>query len=279
MSIFRKASESEAVRPLPNVVANAFFDTASVSFEDEFAGLLKEASSDRSIYENRLKEFNKVASKSHEFEAPQPAKYNNDKYSDMPGGIRRAGYGQRFQDEQSELFSSDRVRNPQFDNNKYAESMLNNGLSIWDAEFDDLQNAFEQSQKMHDSAFDRKTAAEKKASAHKKWESSQIGKIREAKVLPYRGLGVSRLANEQPVRHGDFGSVNDFYADAQDSIREMSREASKNRKAKISRKGVDPAEARSQWENKESIAARTMKSLEQSSLLARFAEGISLDDK
>jgi hypothetical protein len=279
MSIFRKASESETVRPLPKVVANAFFDKIPVDVEDEFASLLKEASSDRSIYENRIKEFNKVASKSYDFEATQPAIYNSDRYSDMPGGIRRAGFGQRFQDEQSELFSSDKIRNPQFDNNKYAESMLNNGLSIWDVEFDDLQNAFEQSQKMDDSAFDRRTAVDKKVSAHKNWEASQIGKIREAKVLPYRGMGVSRLANEQPIRHGDFGSVNDFYSDAHDAIREMSREASKNRKSKISRKGIDPAEARSQWENKESIAARTMRSLEQSSLLARFAEGISLDEQ
>jgi hypothetical protein len=278
MSIFRKASESESVRPLPAVVADAFFDRDYSDAEDEFAESIREASANRHIYEKRLKEFNTSSKNTHEFEEPKPAIYNNNRYSDVPGGIRRAGFGQRFDDEKSELFASEKIRNPKFDNNKHAESMMSNGLSIWDAEFDELQKAFEQSQKTSDSIVERRTAAEKKASAHKAWESSQIGKIRQAKVLPYRGLGLTRLANEQPIGHGDFGSVNDFYAEAHDSIREMSREAAKDRRSKISRKGVDPQEARSQWENKEAIAARTMKSLDQSSLLARFAEGISLDE-
>jgi hypothetical protein len=47
----------------------------------------------------------------------------------------------------------------------------------------------------------------------------------------------------------------------------------------IERQGFNPEEARSQWENKESIAARTMESLEKTSLLAKFAQGISIDDK
>ena len=90
-------------------------------------------------------------------------------------------------------------------------------------------------------------------------------------------MGVSRLANEMPIHHGNFNSVGDFYAEAQDSIRNMSKTANSERKSGIQRKGVDPNERREQGENKEAIAARTMKSLESSSLLVRMAEGLDIE--
>jgi hypothetical protein len=272
MSIFRKASE---LNNLPNSVSDALFENHDISFTDEFEGLLREASSNKSVYENRLKNFKEAGLLKHEFEAPKPALYE-----ESNGGIRRAGYGQRFAGEKSELFNQDSIRSINFDNNRYAENLLDNGFSIWETEFDELTSAFEQSQRQHDSMFDRRTAAEKKAIAHKNWEREQSSQIRKANVLPYRGLGVARLANESPIHHGNFNTFDEFYADTQDSIREMIRESNSTRKAKISRKGVDPAEKLDQWQNKEAIAARTMKALENSSLIARFADSIgeSIDD-
>jgi hypothetical protein len=272
MSIFRKASDLNAI---PDAISNAYFDNNDIEVADEFSSLFKEASdvNTKSVYENRLKSFKKAQAESHEFAQPAPAVYSESK-----DGIRRIGHGQRFPGEHSELFGSEQLRSINYDNNKYAENLLNNGFSIWEPEFDELQDAFSASQKQSDAIFERRSAAEKKALNHKAWEKENLNTIRKANVLPYRGLGISRLANEQPIHHGDFNSVNDFYADAQDSIREMIKESNTERKAKISRKGVDPMQKRSEWENKESIAARTMESLQNSSFLAEFAEGISLDD-
>jgi hypothetical protein len=271
MGIFRKASELEK---LPTSISDALFDNNEIRIADEFESLIKEASSvnNKSVYENRLKSFREAQGKVVEWEKPEPARYE-----DLPGGIRRAGYGQRFSGEHSEMFGSEQIRSISFDNNKYAESLLNNGFSIWEPEFDELQDAFDESQRQSNAIFDRRTAAEKKAIAHRNWEQEQSSQIRKSNVLPYRGLGVSRLANEMPIHHGNFNSVGDFYAEAQDSIRNMSKTANSERKSGIQRKGVDPNERREQWENKEAIAARTMKSLESSSLLVRMAEGLDIE--
>jgi hypothetical protein len=269
MSIFRKASE---LNNLPTSVSGALFENHDINFPDEFEGLLKEASSNKSVYENRLKSFREAGLIKHEFEAPAPAVYQEGQ-----GGIRRAGFGKRLDGEKSELFGEDAVRSINHNTNKYAENLLDNGFSIWEPTFDDIQDAFEQSQKQSDSVFDRKSAAEKKSVAHNNWEKEQTNQIRKANVLPYRGLGVCRLANETPIHHGDFGTFDEFYANTSDSIRDMVRESNSARKAKISRKGVDPAERINQWQNKEAIAARTMEALENNSLMAKFADSIGVE--
>lgn len=270
MSIFRKASE---LNNLPDSVNNALFDQHDFSISDDFEGLLKEAGANKMVYENRVKGFKQAEKAGHDFEKVGPAKY-----AEAEGGIRRSAYGKRFSDENSELFGSEKIRSIGHDNNKYAESLLSNGFSIWEPEFDELEAEFKKSQDIANAAFDRRTAAEKKASAHKAWEYSQASQIRKANVLPYRGLGVSRLSNEQPIHHGDISSVNDFYAEAHDEIKNMSREANSERKAGIKRKGVDPADRINEWQNKEAIAARTMRGIENSEFLTRFAEGINLDE-
>jgi len=271
MSIFRKAYELDS---LPVSVSDALFENNHITIEDEFEHLIREASSaqNKAVYDSRLKNFKEGQASVKDFEKPQPARY-----AEVEGGIRRAGYGQRFNNEHSELFGQEKIRSLSFDNNKYAENLLNNGFSIWEPEFDELENAFNESQEQQNAIFDRRTAAEKKAVAHTNWEAEQSSKIRKTNILPYRGLGISRLANETPIHHGDFNSVNDFYAEAHDSIREMSRAANSERKTSITRKGIDPNERRDQWENKEAIAARTMKSLESSSLLVKFAEGLEIE--
>lgn len=272
MAIFRKASELSSI---PNVVNNAYFESNEIEIQDDFSDILKEAADlkNKSVYASRVKNFKESSANEYQFTPAEPAIYN-----DLQGGIRRAGYGQRFQGENSPMFGQESVRSIEFDNNKYAESLLNNGFSIWEPEFDDLADAFEASQKQHDAIFDRRTAAEKKAAAHTAWEKEQIGQIRQSKVLPYRGLGVSRLANELPIDHGRLNTVDEFRGEVQDSIREMIKESNATRKAKISRQGASPEERRSQWENKEAIQARTMQSLENQSFIAKFAEGIMLDD-
>jgi len=272
MSIFRKASD---LNQIPQTVTKAIFDDTDYAAVDDFESLIKEASSNRHVYEQRVKGFEKAQteSKGYEFKKPEPSRY-----ADLPGGIRRAGYGQRFENEQSPQFAGqDAVRSIAHDNNKYAENLLNNGFSIWDTEFDELENAFDQSQQIHNQQFDRRTAAEKKASAHRAWESEQKSQIRKADVLPYRGLGVCRHANET-IGEQKFGTLDDFYAETHDSIRDLIRESNNDRKGKITRKGVDPRERREQWENKESIAVRTANSLMNSSFLAKFADQISLDE-
>lgn len=272
MSIFRKASDLNSI---PKAINNAYFDDVDFNSVDEFDSLLKEASevANKTTYANRVKNYTETQSKNHEFQKPEPARY-----AEIEGGIRRAGYGQRFNDEYSETFGAEKIRSIQFDNNKYAESLLNNGLSIWEPEFDEIQSAFSESQKQSDEIFDRKSLAEKRVASNNSWQAEQLQNIRKANVLPYRGLGISRLANETPIHHGNFNSVNDFYAEAQDSIRGMIKESNANRKAQIERKGIDPEERRSQWENKESISARTMESLSKSSFLSKFAEDLSLND-
>ena len=187
--------------------------------------------------------------------------------------------GRRFDDEKSEMFGvQDHIRSINYDNTKTAENIANNGFSIWEPEFDELEAAFKQSQETESAKFVRRSAAEKQALANKSWEYQQLNQIRQAKVLPYRGLGISRLASEQPIQHGKIGSVNEFYAEAQDSIRDMIRQSNDERKSKIQRQGVDPTERRSEWENKEAIAARTMEALNNTSFLANFAEAIHLND-
>ena len=93
-------------------------------------------------------------------------------------------------------------------------------------------------------------------------------------------FGLSENTLGALLHNGNFNTFDDFYADAQDAMREMVRESNSTRKAKISRKGVDPSERIDQWQNKEAIAARTMKALENSSIIAKFADsiGVELDD-
>ena len=263
MSIFRKAEELSSV---PKSINDALFDDHQIVIADEFDSLIKEASDNRSVYENRLKSF-KQAQQNHDFEKPLPAKY-----AESTGGIRRSGYGELFPGEKS-IYGSEHVRDINLDNDRYAQ----NGLSIWEPEFDELESAFKQSQQKTDDVFNSRIAAEKKAVAHANWEKEQSSQIRKSNVLPYRGLGVSRIASEKPLDHGRFDSADDFYAEVNDNIRDMIRESNSDRKTKISRKGVDPKERRDLWENKEAISARTMSSLQNSSFLADFAEKFSED--
>lgn len=271
MSIFRKASENEK---LPGFIDTAFFDNSKkVEIEDEFGQLLKEASSNKSIYEDRLNSFKKNPPKEQEVNIPQPVRY-----SDVNDGIRRSSYGQKFHDETSEYFrSSENIRSTQYDNSNYAQ----NGFSIWEPEFDELQNAFLESQKQSDEIYDRRTAMEKKAAEHKNWESKNINSIRKANVLPYRGLGIKRLANDVQVDHNKLNNVNEFYAEAHDSIREMTKAANRDRKAKLSRNGSDINDsARTEAEIKEAISARTMEALQSNSqFLIDFAEKITINER
>lgn len=271
MSIFKRANESETQKPLTKTVTSAFFEDDRFKLDDEFEALLKEASDNSSVYENRVKSFKVAQAKektSYEFSRPEPAIYDSGK-----GGIRRAGYGQIFEDETQSQFSNEKIRSIQYDNERYAE----NGFSIWEPEFDAIQQGFENSQRTSDQIYDRRTSAEMKAARHQAWEKEQMNTIRQAKVLPYRGLGVSRLANEKPLNHGNFGSADEYYAEMQDSIRDMVRASNNERKTKIQRQGADPKERREAWENKEAIAARTMDSMQNSSFLAQFADSFELE--
>jgi hypothetical protein len=275
MSIFRKASE---LNDVPASVTNAFFEKkSSFDMPDEFEGLFKEASSssNKSVYENRLKEFQKLQKESHEFTKPEPTRYAESAKYETVNGIRRASYGQRFSDEESNLFVSDKIRSINYDNNRYASNdAYQNGFSIWEPEFDTLQQGFEDGQRMDNKRYDRVSVAEKQAAKQKSWEQDKVSSIRQAKVLPYRGLGITRIANEQPLNHGDFGSVNEFAATAHDTLVEMTRQANRERKASISRQGFDPDEAKNT--EKEAVQARTMKALNNASWLSRFAEEIDV---
>ena len=270
MSIFKRASESEPVTPLPKVVTSAFFDDNKFKLDDEFEALLKEASDNSSVYENRVKSFKVAQNKgksAHEFVKPEPAMYDPNL-----GGIRRAGYGQIFEDESQNSSYNDKILSTRYDSERYAE----NGFSIWEPEFDTLQQGFENSQRASDQIYDRRTTAEIKAAKNQAWEREHLESIRKAKVLPYRGLGVSRLANEKPLNHNEFGSSDEYYAAMQDNVREMVRQSNNERKTKIQRQGADPKERREAWENKEAIAARTMESMQNSSFLAEFADSFEL---
>jgi|688.fasta_scaffold76614_2 hypothetical protein len=262
MSIFKKASDLEKI---PTSISNALFDDHTLKLEDEFESLIREASANKAEYEKRVKSF-KVAEKGHEFQKPEPALYTNGKE-----GIRRAGFGKRYNDESSELNPHD-VRSTEHHQSKYAENLLANGLSIWDAEFDEVQSAFDESQKRHDQIFDRKVAAQKKLESHMQWEKEQSSQIRKSNVLPYRGLGITRLANEQPLHHDNFNSVDEFYAQAKDDLRDLVRKSNEERRTSISRQGISPEEKLEMWDVKEAIAARTMASLEKTSLITKFAE-------
>lgn len=265
MSIFKRANETETNKP-SKVVTSAFFESQDFSVGDEFEALLKEASTHKSTYDNRVKNFKTAksqATKEYQFEKPEPAFYDP-----SLGGIRRAGYGQAFEDEIAMSQNLENIRS--------AEYGAQESFSIWDPEFDALQSGFETGQRMDDQIFERRSAAEMKMAKNRAWEKEKMQTIREAKVLPYRGLGVSRLANEKPLHHGDFNSADEFYAQAHDDIREMVRSANDERRTKIQRNGVDPKERRDAWENKEAIAARTMKSLNDSSFLAQFADSFEL---
>lgn len=259
MSIFKKASELEQI---PKFINKGVFGEKESAL-DEFDSLIKEAQANKSIYENRLKEFNKSQSQIYNFEKPEPLKY----YS-SEGGIRRIGYGEVFADEKP---NKEQIR--QFDNNKYAN------LSIWNPEFDEITEALNESQIQHDAMFDQRTAREKKAAQHNQWELNQMNSIRKSKILPYRGLNINRLPDEKPLNHGKFNSKNEFYGEAQDEIINMIRNSNKERKGSIQRKGYDPEEKKSQWENKAAIEARTMASQCNSSFLMKFAEELALDDQ
>ena len=270
MSIFKKAEESAK---LPSFVNNAFFDDSKIEVKDEFDSLLKEANSNKFVYENRVNGFKKSASEMPEFNVPTPALY-----SDSVDGIKRSSYGRHFYDEPS-LNTPDKVRSLQYDGTRKAESHMQNGFSIWEPEFDDIQNAFMASQEQTNQIFDRRTMMEKKLANKNKWEADQLNSIRKSNVLPYRGLGVARLANDVQVDHNKINNLGDFYAEANDAIREMTRAANRDRKAKLSRNGYDPEDNINSANKKEFIEARTMAALSNNSeFLLKFAEEISLDD-
>lgn len=267
MSIFKKASE---LNKLPDSVSNAYFDQPK-NDQDEFEELLKSASSNKGTYESRINGFKKTASTSHDFTPPQQANY-----SEIEGGIRRAGYGKRFGDEASELFGQEKIRSLAHDVNQAAS-----GLSIWDPEFDVLQEGFKVSQDQQDSIFDRRTMMEKRVQSNNDWqkEARENVSLRKTNILPHRGLGVVRTSNEMPIHHNNFNSVDEFYADAQDGIRGLVKKSNEERKSLITRQGVSPEERREMWENKESVAARTMDALNDSSFLNKFTQGMSTLDE
>lgn len=259
MSIFKKASDLSG---LPNAVENAFFkDDVKVSSHDEFAELMEEASANRTAYSNRVDQFVKNKPQESPFSKPEPALYSQSGI----GGIQRADYGQRFAGEKSNLFVSDQIRQ--------ASKLTNNKeLSIWDPEFDVLQEELDKTMKVSSAKYDREEMIAKKSI--KPWEKEQIQQIRSSNVLPYRGLGITRTGNETPLHHGDFGSVNEFYAEAQDNIRNMIKESNRDRKSMIERQGFAPEET---LNDKTSIEARTKESMENTSFLAKFAESIIED--
>jgi len=262
MSIFKKASE---LNQLPGFVNDALFENTEIKLADEFESLIKEANSSKGVYSQRVNEFKKTQTKSYDFfETNQYAS----EYENGKPGIRRAGYGKRFDDEVSSMSNStESLRNL-----NSIKTSANNNLSIWDPEFDMLQNAFETSQDIEFS--NKRTAMAKKDTNKAQWESEQLQSIRKAKVLPHRGLGITRTGNEMPLNSEKFNNLSEFYAEAQDSIREMIRESNRDRKSKIERKGVSPEEAKSQWENKENVRARTLENLSKASFLEDFAEKI-----
>jgi hypothetical protein len=257
MSVFRKASE---LNNLPGFINEALFENSEIKMADEFEKLLKEASSSKGVYAQRVNDFKKSSSQSYDFSKPEPAIYDNGK-----PGIRRAGYGQKFNDEVSSMFNSaDKLRD--------AKTAHTQELSIWEPEFDLIKNAFDDSQEVEFS--NKRTSIAKRDSSKQQWESEKLNSIRKAKVLPYRGLGITRTGNELPSNSEKFGNLDSFYAEAQDSIREMIRESNRQRKSGIERQGMSPEEARSQWENKEAIQARTLKNMSKASFLEGFAEKI-----
>ena len=256
MSIFKKASE---LNNLPGFINEALFENSEIKMADEFESLLKEASASKGVYAQRVNDFKKNTTQSYEFEKPEPAIYDNGK-----PGIRRAGYGQKFNDEKSMFNSSDKLRE--------LKTAQTQELSIWDPEFDVIKNAFDDSQEVEFS--NKRTSMAKRDSNKQQWESEKLNSIRKAKVLPYRGLGVTRTGNELPSDSERFGNLDAFYADAQDSIREMIRESNRQRKSGIERQGLSPEEARSQWENKEAVQARTLSNMSKASFLKGFAEKI-----
>lgn len=260
MSIFKKASE---LNKLPGAVENAYFDNTKIEEADEFEELLKTASSKKSTYDSRVTGFKKTASSNpYEFSQPKPANY-----SEAEGGITRVGYGKRFNDEKSEMFGQEPLKS-------FAS---NQGLSIWDPEFDVLKDGFSESQDQDDSIFDRRTMFEKKAAAKQQWESEAKSNIRKQNILPHRGLGIVRTSNDMPIHHNNINSVNEFYAEAQDGIRGLIKKSNEERKAQISRQGVSPEEARAMWE-KEAVAARTMEAMQNNSFLDKFAQGFTFDE-
>lgn len=271
MGIFRKASDLEQI---PDSVKQAYFNNFETEIKDEFEGLLKEASANKNVYQSRLKAFNENSKEAYNFEKPAPARY-----SELEGGIRRVGEGKKFKDEESPFFN-DRLRNINFDNDRYAENLLYSGASIFEPDFETLKDAFDESQKVDDKMFDRRTLAEKRASNHSAWEFEQSRNLRQAKVLPYRDYAIKRTGNETGSANNEFNSVNEFLAHSHDAIRQMSIEANNSRKKGIERQGYDPEEARYQWQNMESIEARTMRALQNNSpLLMQLAEKISLSNE
>jgi hypothetical protein len=267
MSIFKKASD---LNQIPGIINDALFDKPEIQLADEFENLFKEANSSKGVYAQRVNDFKKTQTKTSYdfFETNQ----SESKYENGKPGIRRAGYGKRFDDEVSSMFhSTDTIRD--LNSLKTAQ---NHELTIWDPEFDLLQNAFESSQDVEFS--NKRTAMAKKESNKTKWENEHLQSIRKAKVLPHRGLGITRTGNEMPLHSEKFNNLSEFYAEAQDSIREMIRESNRQRKSSIERQGYSPEEAKSQWETKENVRARTLKNLSKASFLERFAEKIQGHD-
>lgn len=260
MSIFKKASDGQET---PNFVLDAFFDTKKSADTDDFASLIEEASKSSSVYHNRVKEAQK-SDNSWEFTKPEVARYG-----DQPGGVRRVDYGEIYLDEYTKM-SKDKNRTI-IDNTRVAGN-----LSIWEPEFDEIQDAFMESQDTEYNMRSKRSAAEKKADSHNSWEKNNLNAIRQTKVLPYRGIGVSRIGNEMPSTHGRLNSRNEFLAETNDSVRELIRESNRDRKNKISRNGENPEDTRSNLEIKEAIAERTSNSVRKTSFLSEFADTINL---
>jgi hypothetical protein len=266
MSIFRKASE---LNKLPESVTNAYFESNEAVAKDEFEEILKTASSNQSVYQQRVDGFKKTASKDYKFEKPQPTNYEH-----LEGGIRRVGYGKRFDNENSEMFGQNQIRSLASNDFNPDQSEL----SIWDPEFDVLQSGFEEGQKVHDSIYDRRTMAEKKAQSNRDWEREASASIRKSNVLPHRGLGIVRTSNEQPIHHNNLNTFDEFYAETHDNLRGLTKKSNEERKAQISRQGYSPEEKRDMWQNKEALEVRTIESMARNSFLEKFSQGYTLDE-
>lgn len=261
MSIFKKASDGQET---PNFILDAFFESKKTAGADDFASLIEEASKSSEIYHNRIKEAQK-SSNSWEFTKPEVARYG-----EQAGGVRRVDYGEIYSDEYTKM--SKEQNRTIIDNTRVAGN-----LSIWEPEFDEIQNAFMESQETEYDMKSRRSAAEKKADNHNSWEKSNLNDIRKTKVLPYRGIGISRIGNEMPSTHGRLNSRNEFIAETNDSVRELIKESNRDRKNKISRNGDNPEDMKNNFAIKEAIEERTTNSVRKTSFLSEFADTINLN--
>lgn len=251
MGIFRPASE---LNKTSSTIQKAFFkDELTVEDKDAFEGLSKEAALSLEVYANRLKSFKKKAEASVDIDtsANKPMLYNENSF----GTVRRVDYGTNFKKESSEL----NAKNLLLDMDNLGE------LSIWSPEFQELRLAFKESSDASNTRYDRVLKAKARQS---EWENEKVAEIRKSKVLPYRGLGVTRISGDVGLDDNKFNSVDEFYGHAQDEIRKLVKESNASRKSAISRNGNEPSEEIDLLEAHQRIQGN----LGRQSFLSSFAE-------